>query len=44
MRIKQSICYPLFKTDDVSWDDFCTKVAAMGYAAIEFWGARTLVR
>jgi len=37
MRIKQSICYPLFKTDDVSWDDFCTKVAAMGYAAIEFW-------
>ena len=37
MRIKQSLCYPLYKTDAMSWDDFCRACAEIGYAAIELW-------
>jgi hydroxypyruvate isomerase len=38
MRIKQSLCYSLYKTDDMELDPFCAQVAAMGYAAMELWG------
>ena len=37
MRIRQSLCYPLYRSDDTSLDDFCARVAEIGYAAIELW-------
>jgi hydroxypyruvate isomerase len=38
MRIKQSVCYPIFKLDDLSLADLFSIVAGMGYAAVEMWG------
>ncbi len=38
MRIKQSICYPIFKTDDMGFDDLFRTAAEIGYAAVEMWG------
>jgi len=38
MRIKQSICYPIFKRDDTSLDELCRAWADIGGAAIELWG------
>jgi hydroxypyruvate isomerase len=38
MRIKQSICYPLYRPEGMGLDDFLKTVAEIGYAAIEFWG------
>jgi len=37
MRIKQSICYPIFQARDISLDDLFATAAEIGYAAIEFW-------
>lgn len=37
MRIKQSICYPLFKSEDMSLDSLFGTAADIGYAAIELW-------
>jgi hydroxypyruvate isomerase len=37
MRIKQSLCYPLFQPKEMSFDDFCTLAAEAGYAAVELW-------
>ena len=37
MRIKQSICFPLFKPDSMSLDELCKVGAEIGYAAIELW-------
>ena len=37
MRIKQSICYPCFKPDNVSLGDLFEAAAKIGYAAIELW-------
>jgi hydroxypyruvate isomerase len=37
MRIKQSFCYPCFKTPDCSLDRLCGVAADAGYAAIELW-------
>jgi hydroxypyruvate isomerase len=37
MRIKQSICYPLFKTAEMSLDDLFEAAAGIGYAAVEMW-------
>ncbi len=37
MRIKQSICYPLFKPETMSLDDLCKTAAEIGYAALELW-------
>lgn len=37
MPIKQSICYPLFKPDDMSLDDLCKVGCELGYVAIELW-------
>jgi len=37
MRIKQSICYPLFKPDEVSLDALFETAAEIGYKAVEFW-------
>jgi hydroxypyruvate isomerase len=37
MRIKQSVCYPIFKLKDASLDDLFRTCAGIGYAAVEFW-------
>ena len=37
MRIKQSICYPLFKPDDLSLDALFETAAEIGYKAVEMW-------
>ena len=37
MRIKQSVCYPIFKSADTSLDDLCRTIAEIGYAAVELW-------
>jgi len=38
MRIKQSICYPLFKPGDMSLEALFKTGAEIGYAAVELWG------
>jgi hydroxypyruvate isomerase len=38
MRIKQSVCYPIFKKPDMSFDKLFATVAGIGYAAVEMWG------
>ncbi len=38
MRIKQSICYPLFMPQDMALADLVAVAAEIGYAAIELWG------
>jgi hydroxypyruvate isomerase len=38
MRIKQSICYPIFRPQELSLDDLFGTAAEIGYAAVEFWG------
>src|SRR5687768_16263087 len=37
MRIKQSICYPLFKPQEMALADLDATAAEIGYAAIELW-------
>ena len=37
MRIKQSICYPLFKPEDMSLETLFKTAAEIGYAAVELW-------
>ena len=37
MRIKQSICYPLFMPKSGSLDELVKTAAEIGYAAIELW-------
>ena len=37
MRIKQSLCYPIFKPKDMSYDDLFRAGAEIGYAAAEMW-------
>ena len=37
MRIRQSFCYPCFKTQEMSLDELCRQAAAMGYAGVELW-------
>jgi len=37
MRIKQSFCYPCFKSKDFSLDRLCREAARIGYAAVELW-------
>ncbi len=38
MRIKQSVCYPIFKVEGMRLDGLFKTVAEIGYAAIELWG------
>jgi hydroxypyruvate isomerase len=38
MRIKQSICYPIFPLKDMTLDDLFRIGAEIGYAAVELWG------
>ena len=38
MRIKQSICYPMFKAKETSLDTLFKTVADIGYDAVELWG------
>jgi hydroxypyruvate isomerase len=37
MRIKQSICYPIFPLKDVTLDELFSIGAEIGYAAVEMW-------
>lgn len=37
MRIKQSMCYPMFKPAAMTLDDLFKAGAEMGYAAVELW-------
>ncbi len=37
MRIKQSVCYPMYRPLGMSLDDFFGAVAEIGYDAIELW-------
>jgi hydroxypyruvate isomerase len=37
MRIKQSFCYPCFKTPDMGLDRLCGEAARIGYAGVELW-------
>ena len=37
MRIKQSICYPLFKSEDVSLETLFKTATEIGYVAVELW-------
>ena len=37
MRIKQSVCYPIFKSEDLSYDTLFGGVAEIGYPAVELW-------
>jgi hydroxypyruvate isomerase len=38
MRIKQSFCYPMLKSKDLSRDAVFRAAAEIGYAAVEIWG------
>jgi len=38
MRIKQSVCYPIFSVEGMTLDELFKTVAEIGYAAIELWG------
>ena len=38
MRIKQSVCYPIFRMKDMSLDELFGVCAEIGYAAVELWG------
>ena len=38
MRIQQSVCYPILKPQDMSYDDLFRACAEIGYAAVEMWG------
>ena len=38
MRIKQSMCYPIFKPKDMSLDELFKIGTEIGYAAVELWG------
>jgi hydroxypyruvate isomerase len=37
MRVKQSVCYPIFQAKDVDLDALFKTVAEIGYPAVEFW-------
>ena len=37
MRIKQSFCYPLYKSENTSFDTLFKTAAEIGYAATELW-------
>ncbi len=38
MRIKQSVCYPIFKLGEMTLDELFKTVSKIGYAAVELWG------
>ena len=37
MRIRQSFCYPCFKTKEMSLDQLCREAAGIGLVAVELW-------
>ena len=37
VRIRQSFCYPCFKTPEMSLDTLCREAAAIGLKAVELW-------
>lgn len=37
MKVRQSVCFPMMKPADIPLFDFVTRVADLGYDAIEFW-------
>jgi hydroxypyruvate isomerase len=37
MHIRQSFCYPCFKTPDMTFDRLCREAAQIGFAGVELW-------
>ena len=37
MRIKQSVCFPIFKSPETSYESLFQDVASIGYSAVELW-------
>ena len=37
MPIRQSFCYPCFRSDEMSLDQLCRHAAGIGYCAVELW-------
>jgi len=37
VRIRQSFCYPCFKTKEMSLDELCRHAAAIGFSGVELW-------
>ena len=42
VRIKQSVCFPIFRSAFSSLDELFAAIAAAGYRAVEFWAHRGL--
>ena len=40
VRIKQSVCFPIFRPAFASLADLCREAARIGYRAVEMWGHR----
>jgi len=38
MPVKQSVCYPILKPGEMSFDDLFRASAEIGYSAVEMWG------
>lgn len=38
MKIKQSACFPIFKSDDMDLDGLFATIAGIGFPAVELWG------
>ncbi len=38
MRVKQSVCWPLFRPEGMPMDEYFGVIAEIGYPAIELWG------
>ena len=40
MRIKQSVCYPIFQQQFSGLTELCRELARIGLRAVEMWGRR----
>ena len=40
MRIKQSVCFPIFRQQFSSLAELCREASRIGYRAVEMWGHR----
>ena len=37
MPVKQSVCYPIFQTEEMDYDSLFGDIAGIGYSAVELW-------
>jgi len=42
MRLKQSLCFPMFKLDGMELEELFQELQVIGFAAVEFWGRDAL--